>query len=184
MFDATTAQRAAYVLDLDHVIAGWRELPPFPGVERILPVAGATADAFYLFSGARLVADQTGKTSREWLRDAYRFTPTAGWQRLADLPRVAVAAPGLAPLVNGRLLVVGGDDGAQAALAPTAHRGFPRDILAYDPATDRWTQAGEVPFSLVTTPLTIWRNRIVVPGGEARPGVRSPRVWTPTGEIR
>jgi N-acetylneuraminic acid mutarotase len=79
------------------------------------------------------------------------------------------------------LLVIGGDDGSQVALAPTAHRGFPRDTLAYRASDDTWQKAGEVPFSLVTTTLTAWRGQIVVPGGEARPGVRSPRVWT--GEL-
>jgi N-acetylneuraminic acid mutarotase len=182
--DATQAQRAAYVLDLDRVNSGWLELPALPGAERILPVGGASPDAFYLFSGARLVADAAGKISREWLRDAYRFTPATGWRRLADLPRVAVAAPGLAPWVDGQLLVIGGDDGAQAALAPTAHQGFPRDVLAYDPVADKWTRRGDVPFSLVTTPLAVWRGQLVVPGGEARPGVRSPRVWTTTSAAR
>jgi len=36
---------------------------------------------------------------------------------------------------------------------------------------------GEAPFSLVTTPAVEWAERIVVPGGETRPGVGSPVVW-------
>ena len=176
--EAARAQDAFFALDLDRLSAGWRTLPRWPGAERFLATAGAHDGAFFLFSGARLVADGAGKTSREWLRDAYRYTPAAGWNRLADLPRVAVAAPSPAPSVEGRLLVMGGDDGSQVALAPTAHQGFPRDTLAYRPADDTWSRAGDVPFSLVTTTLTTWRGQIVVPGGEARPGVRSPRVWS------
>ncbi|MDP3071468.1 MAG: hypothetical protein Q8N18_14350 [Opitutaceae bacterium] len=175
--EATRASHAAYRLDLDARDKGWQELPAWPGPERILSVGGAQGDAFYLFSGARLVADATGKITREWLRDAYRFTPAGGWQRLADLPRVAVAAPALAPLVQGKLLVLGGDDGAQLGVDPTAHRGFPRDMLAYDPDANTWSRTGEMPFSLVTTSLAIWRGQLVVPGGEARPGVRSTQVW-------
>lgn len=180
--DATQAQSAFFALDLDKLSAGWVALAPWPGPERLLATAGASGGAFYLFSGARLVADARGKTSREWLRDAYRYTPTSGWKRLADLPRVSVAAPSPAPEVNGKLLVIGGDDGAQVAVTPTAHQGFPRDVLAYDPATNTWSRAGDVPFSLVTTTLTTWRGQIVVPGGEAKPGVRSPAAWT--AEIR
>ncbi len=176
--DATRAQSAFFSLDLDRPSAGWRDLPTWPGAERFLATAGAHDGAFFLFSGARLVADGTNKPAREWLRDAYRYTPTAGWKRLADLPRVAVAAPSPAPAVNGRLLVIGGDDGSQIALAPTAHQGFPRDTLAYRSLDDTWSRAGDVPFSLVTTTLTTWRGQIIVPGGEARPGVRSPRVWS------
>ena len=39
-------------------------------------------------------------------------------------------------------------------------------------------RAGEMPFSLVTTSTAIWQDGIVVPGGEARPGVRSTAVWS------
>ena len=109
--------------------------------------------------------------------DAYRYTPGKGWTRLADLPRVAVAAPSPAAEVGGKLLVIGGDDGAQVSVAPTDHKGFTREVLAYDPATDKWRRGGEAPFSLVTTTLAQWGGRIVVTGGEQRPGVRSPSVW-------
>jgi N-acetylneuraminic acid mutarotase len=78
--DATQAQKVFFSLDLDHVKAGWRELPPWPGSERMLATAGAIGTSFYLFSGARLVAGGDGKTTREWLRDAFRFTPGAGWK--------------------------------------------------------------------------------------------------------
>ncbi|MEY2880015.1 MAG: hypothetical protein RLZZ15_2395 [Verrucomicrobiota bacterium] len=183
--DATTAQKVFFALNLDDMKAGWRELPPWPGPERILATAGARGGDFFLFSGAKLVAGADGKLAREWLRDAYRYTPgasagasgDAGWKHLADLPRVAVAAPSPAPLVDGKLLVIGGDDGAQVAIAPAAHAGFPRDVLTYDPKADTWTRTGEAPFSLVTTTLAEWRGMIVVPGGEQRPGVRSPLVW-------
>ena len=176
--DATSAQNAFFALELDQLARGWRELPTWPGAERFLATAAAHGDAFFLFSGARLVPTEPGKTSRAWLRDAYRYSPATGWKRLADLPRVSVAAPSPAPVIDGRILIFGGDDGSQVALSPTEHRGFPRDTLAYRVAENTWSRAGEVPFSLVTTALTTWREQIVVPGGEARPGVRSPRVWT------
>jgi N-acetylneuraminic acid mutarotase len=175
--DATQAQSAFFALDIDKLSAGWRELPTWPGSGRMLATAGAHGGAFYLFSGARLIADAQGKTSREWLRDAYCYSPDSGWKRLADLPRVSVAAPTPAPEVAGKLLVIGGDDGTQVSVAPTDHKGFPRDVLAYDAAANTWTRSGEVPFSLVTTTLTTWRGQIVVPGGEAKPGVRSPAAW-------
>jgi N-acetylneuraminate epimerase len=175
--DATRAQAAFFALDLDRVAAGWRELPTWPGPERMLATAGTHGGEFFLFSGARLVTDAQGKATREWLRDGYRFSPASGWKRIADLPRVAVAAPSPAPAVDGKLLVIGGDDGAQVAVVPTEHKGFPRDVLAYDPAKDAWTRAGETPFALVTTSLAVWRGQVVIPGGEQRPGVRSTAVW-------
>lgn len=180
--DATRALSSLWALDLAEKTPTWQELPPCPGPARILATMGAHGDALYLFSGAALKADAAGKPTREWLRDAWRYTPaTRTWQRLADLPRVAVAAPGPAPLVSGHLLVIGGDDGVHADFEPKeAHPGFPRDVLAYDPASDAWSTHGSVPFSLVTTSAVEWQGRIIIPGGEARPGKRSPRVWSHT----
>ncbi len=174
---ATHAQHGVLALDLDSPTANWREIPPCPGPERILATAGALKDGFYLFGGAQLVPDGTGKIRREWLRDAWCYTAAGGWKRLANLPRAAVAAPGPAPTCGGRLLVVGGDDGAQVNAAPLTHTGFPRSVLGYDPVADNWTVVGEVPFSLVTTTAVVWAGQLVIPGGEARPGVRSTAVW-------
>ena len=175
--DATATQRAVYALDLDSLDAGWRQIEKCPAPGRILAVAGAYRDTFFFFAGSDLKADAQGKAERIRLRDAWSFTPGKGWRRLADLPRIAVAAPSPAPLVGESLLVLGGDDGIHVATPPEKHPGFPRGILAYAVASDSWSDTGELPFSLVTTPAVVWQDRIVVPGGEARPGVRSTAVW-------
>jgi N-acetylneuraminate epimerase len=179
--DATAALAVLWSLDLADPATGWRELSPCPGPARILAVMGSHDGVLHLFSGAALKPGPDGKPEREWLKDAWQFRPGQGWRRLADLPRVAVAAPGPVPVVEERLWVIGGDDGTHAAFEPKdRHPGFPRDVLAYDPGTNTWTQVGKVPFSLVTTALVEWRNRLVIPGGEARPGKRSPQVWQGT----
>lgn len=179
--DATAAQHTFWALDLSDPRAQWCEIEPWPGPARMLAVAGAQGDAFCLFGGADLKPGPDGKPERIWLRDAYRFRPGDGWKRIADLPRPAIAAPSPAPAIGqAHLLILGGDDGTQLAIPPTEHRGFPRDILAYDTGTDAWSKMGETPFSLVTTPSASWRGAFVIPGGEARPGVRSPAVWRGT----
>lgn len=181
--DATQALRTFWSLDLVDQVAGWRELEPWPGSERMLATAGTLGDSFYIFSGTALAADNDGKPVRQWLRDAFRYTPGSGWAKIADLPRVAVAAPTPAPqMADSKLLVIGGDDGLQINTPPTEHRGFPREILAYDAGFDSWTTLGSVPFSLVTTSAVVWNSTIVIPGGEARPGIRSPEVYR--GQIR
>lgn len=177
--DATAAMRTFWALDLSDPKAPWRELEPWPGPARMLAVAGAQDGGFFLLGGADLRPGPDGRPERIWLRDAYRFRPDDGWKRIADMPRPAVAAPSPAPAVGqSHLLVLGGDDGSQLATPPTKHRGFPREVLAYHTITDAWTTMGEVPFSLVTTPSVTWDASIVVPGGEARPGVRSHDVWS------
>lgn len=194
--DARAAEKIFWSLDLSKQGSelAWKELPSWPGPARMLAVAGALDGAFYLFSGAELVEGQ-----RRYLRDAYRYTPSGGWTRIADLPAPVVAAPSPAYAApEGRLLVFGGDDGALTARAADLkeqHPGFSTGILAYDPAADQWTAAGTLPthrkedattrpngsvWAPVTTSLVLWNGRLVLPGGEVRPATRTPRVLTAT----
>lgn len=161
----------------------WEALETWPGPERMLSVAGSLGGSFYLFGGVRLKPGPDGKPVREYLRDAYRFTPGKGWTRIADMPRAAVAAPSPAIVGGKRLLIVSGDDGTKVDFKPVSdHPGFPRDVLAYDTESDAWIAAGEVPFSRATAPVVEWHGRFVIPNGEVRPRVRTPEVWT-TGVV-
>jgi N-acetylneuraminate epimerase len=176
---ATTALKTFWSLDLSKPDAGWRELEPCPGHGRMLAAIGAHGESVYVFGGTALKADAAGMPERVWLRDAHRFTPGQGWKQLAELPRVVIAAPFPSPTAgDSKLLIVGGDDGAQVALPPTEHKGFPRDVLAYDVEGNAWSRFGEVPFSLVTTSIVRWHGRLIIPGGEKRPGYRSTEVWS------
>jgi len=175
---ATGAMNTFWSLHLKKLGAQWHELPPCPGKPRILACMAAADGAVHLFSGATLHAGTDGKPVREWLNDAWRFKPASGWEKLPDMPRVAVAAPNPAPMIDSKILILGGDDGALVNFEPKSkHPGFPRSILSFDVKSQAWSRAGEVPFSLVTTNAVLWRDQIIVPGGEARPGVRSPQVW-------
>ena len=177
--DATSAMKTFWKLDLAAAEPRWEALDPWPGPERMLAVAGVIGESFCIFSGARLSTGADGKPVREFLRDAYRFTPGKGWKRIADLPRAAVAAPSPALQRSGSLLIVSGDDGLKVDFQPVSeHPGFPRDVLAYDSERDAWSGAGEVPFSRATVPVVRWRDRDVIPNGEARPRVRTPEVWS------
>jgi N-acetylneuraminate epimerase len=182
---ATSCLNTLWALDVQKPSERWQELPPCPGGERMLAVAGAADGSFFLFSGVKLKPGPDGKPVREYLRDAWRYTPGVGWKRLADLPRAAAAAPSPAPSVaDGRLLVISGDDGKNVGFKPeSAHPGFPRDVLAYDVKRDAWSLAGEAPFSRATAPTAVWGDALVIPNGEARPGYRSPEVWSLRAEI-
>ena len=68
----------------------------------------------------------------------------------------------------------------------TKHRGFSRDILAYHTITDTWRSIGKFPESQVagltvgshvTTTAVKWGKDIIIPSGEVRPAVRSPKIW-------
>jgi N-acetylneuraminic acid mutarotase len=176
--DATNALKCFWSLDLREAKPRWRELEPCPGSARMLAVAGVCGDVFYLFSGVALTAGAAGKPVRNYLKSAYCFAPGKGWKPIADLPRPAAAAPSPAIEYKEQLLIVSGDDGELVHFEPkSAHPGFSKEVLAYDPRADQWTRSGDSPLSRATAPVVSWQNRAVIPNGEARPGVRTPEVW-------
>jgi solute:Na+ symporter, SSS family len=168
------------MLDLAAAAPEWTELETWPGPERFL-AAGAVLDgAFYLAGGARLVPGPDGRQVREYLTDAYRYRPGRGWERVADMPRAAVAAPSPAPTAGrSHFFVVGGDDGSRVGFTPLSeHPGFPRTLLAYSVVTNTWAEHEGLPFAApVTIPAVWWRNSWIFPSGEIRPGVRTSEVW-------
>ncbi len=177
------AANVLYRLNLENMASGWETLEPCPGGGRFLATAGAVGDTLYIFGGARPDGSQA---KRVWLTDAWSYHPGSGWKQLASLPHPVVAPPSPAmPAGQAHLLLVGGDDGAQVGLSdPTKHKGFPRGVLAYHATKNTWSNAGEAPFSLVTTTLVPWDGGFVVTGGERMPGVRSTEVWKASCSVR
>jgi N-acetylneuraminic acid mutarotase len=173
-----SALNQCFALDLAEKNPAWQTVPPCPGKARILQVAAAGKNDFYLFGGAAL-EPTNGKMARVYLRDAWRYEPEQGWQRLADLPKPCVAAPTPAPEVDENFLLIGGDDGSHVGFQPLEkHPGFAREMLAYNVNTGHWRTNGTVPAPRATLPTVFWQNRFVIPSGEMRPGVRSPEIWT------
>lgn len=65
------------------------------------------------------------------------------------------------------------------------HQEFSRDILAYHTITDTWTKFGNLPEgSQVTTTAVRWNDSIIIPSGEIRPGVRTPKIWKGTPQVK
>ena len=175
--DATNAMNNFWALDVGGRGAKWRELPSWPGPARMLAVAASVGGSFYLAGGADLAPDTNGKPVRTYLKDAFRFTPPAGWQRVADMPNPVVAAPTPAPVADGAFLVIGGDDGSLVNFQPSKHPGFPKRVLSYDTRQNRWSVVGETHASRATLSTAMWDGLCVLPSGEIKPGVRSPEVW-------
>jgi N-acetylneuraminic acid mutarotase len=177
-----SATNRLFALDLSAQTPAWRELAALPGKPRLLAVAGAHDDGFYVFGGVALEPNDTGKIGRVYLREAWRFDEKEGWRRVADLPKPCVAAPSPAPFVGNRFLLLAGDDGSRAGFQPIdKHPGFPKDVLAYDPSLDRWiVDADKVSAPRATVPCVKWNGMFAIPSGEVRPGVRSPEVWSIT----
>jgi SSS family transporter len=103
------------------------------------------------------------------------------------MPRPIVAAPSpVIPLGEFHLAMLHGDDGSNffRQLGPEQHPGFPEAIYAYNVVTDQWASFGTFPkdpargiLPPVTAPVVSWRGKWVIPSGEIRPRVRTPRVF-------
>ena len=173
--DATTALETVYRINLSVRNPQWGAVASLPGGGRMLATAAAASGRIWVAGGVALRLGPDARAVRHYLKDAYRLDPH-GWVRIADLPLAAAASPSPAPAAASQFWVLGGDDGSQAA-ASDRHRGFSTRVLRYDATRDAWATAGEVPAAHVTAPCVRWKGWWVVPSGEVRPGVRSPRVW-------
>lgn len=186
-----------WLLDLSAKELGWEEGPSLPGAPRMLATAGTMDGNLYVFSGTGLVDDGNGGLVRQFLTDAWSYNKSSGWTRLSDLPEPRVAAPGPAiPMGMAHLMIMGGDTGEhffQQAELKDNHPGFTGEILAYHTITDTWTTVGTWPvdhgpdpgknpalgiWSTVTVPTVEWNGQWILPSGEIRPGVRTPRAMS------
>jgi SSS family transporter len=92
------------------------------------------------------------------------------------------------------ILFLSGDDGEHfftTSELKDKHPGFGTQLHLYHTITDTWIQAGNFPKTVpedlgpqnnlgirppVTTVCTVWRGKYVIPTGEIKPGVRTPKV--------
>ncbi len=197
---ATTGFWRLNISDLSHPLElVWESLPDWPGSARAFNMTVAqhngVTDAIYVFSGRCVDAD-TGET--QLLTDLYEFCPSiyesdcydpisgeyhgavSPWRRRSDLPACRMA--GIAAAVGqSHIFVLGGDDGeyfGRGDILHDKHPGFSRQCLAYHTITDTWVEAGEMPAAHVTSVAVNWDGSIIIPSGEVRPRVRSPRIWS------
>lgn len=124
------------------------------------------------------------------------------WRQRKPLPYALAAGTGMTD-DNGAIIVFGGDRGEtfhqteKLILAIYAsndaeskhqlelskiqvqsnHPGFSRELLTYSPRKDKWKKAGCLPFATpVTTAAVRWQQKVYLPSGEIKAGVRSAHI--------
>ncbi len=165
--------------DLRRPSEGWVELSPWPGASRGMAVMAAAAGSIYVFSGGELAVAEEGKTRLTYLLDAYRYRADSGWEKLADMPHSALAAPSPAPVsADGKkIFLLGGVDSRLVGKQPRDTR-VPDGILVFDVATASWHESAERwPDPVVTAPAVKSGDHWVFVSGEIMAGVRTPHVW-------
>lgn len=175
--ESVEASTAFWAFDLDQPSDGWKSLPSWPGPGRFQAVAAGCEEEFYLFSGIHKVKSAKG-IETAYLRDAYRYTEAAGWEKLPDLPVPAAAAASPAPVDQGRIYLIGGVDGSGNGRTPRDFFHVPQRVQCYSRSENSWGPAGNAPVGRVCVPTAPWRNSWILVSGERSPGVRSPEVWS------
>lgn len=195
---STVASDQIWKLDLSGGLAEarWRALPTWPGPERTLATMAFQNGKILLVGGCRLLPDGEGGVTRDFLTDGYTFDPKQNlWQATSPIPFPFVAAPSPGiPLGYADVLFAVGDDGRffdDPESVRDSHPGFPIELYRYNTVTDQWSMAGEFPRQIdpsgdsrqnggryppVTTTVVEWGGQFVLPSGEIRPGVRTPKV--------
>lgn len=181
---ARSASRAHWSLDLDHTGAGWLPQPELPAAGRILAMAAALDESFFLIGGCALVSDTAGNPCRNLLNDGWKFSG-GHWSRLANLPYPLAATGSPAPVAGHSIFLLSGDDGTQMGLAsPELHTGFSKRVLRYNSRTDTWSTIGELDVPPpVTLPVVPWKDRFIFFNGEIKPGLRTPKVFAFTPSL-
>jgi len=111
------------------------------------------------------------------------------------MPTVKAASPSPAISLSRsqQLIVLSGSDGSLDGQMETLlekHPGFPPENYIYDLQSDRWQLHSVIPkvrghltptgrdgvWPAVTTTSVLWQGGVVVPSGEIKPGVRTPKI--------
>jgi solute:Na+ symporter, SSS family len=139
-FDAVQAEAGAYRLDLKKPEAGWKTLPPLPGVGKVRPTVVSQYGVVQVFGG--YVAGPGGWVASPEVR-IFRPLPLegtmkSGWSEGQPMP-VALAGGSAVPVGQAQTLVAGGAEGAAASWmrADAAAAG---PIRLYHQVTDVWAE--------------------------------------------
>lgn len=158
----------------------WVPLPDMPGGGRMLATAGTSGGIIYLCGGVSLSPDKNGKPRRTYLKDVVAFDTTANQylpaDAVADMPIPLAASPSPAFAREGKVLLLGGDDGSHYGKDPTTHPGQSKGILSYDTLNKQWTREGEWTIGLATAPLVVDGDMLYTVSGEIKPGIRTPEL--------
>ena len=186
-------------LYFDNVKAGWKHVSNMPQ-----PTSFAAASLLngqiYIMGGRCKGADGISKIYNQvFAWDIENNT----WYEKAKLPETVSAATAVTTN-DSSILFIGGDKivvfhevellaAKIAATSDTAikkeltriknnlqktHPGFSKDVLKYNPVSNTWGPYAQLSFTApVTTHAFINNNKIYLPAGEIKPGIRTPKIW-------
>lgn len=191
-----------YSLNLNKINQGWMTLPVLPKPLSNMVVVAQHLNGqkqIYLLGGR---AKQKNGIS-DFSSDVYSFDIHLKiWDKKKSLPYPLSAGTG-AVFSEKYILLFGGDRGERFNKVEQtisninlekeqfkkenlisiknklleSHPGFSNEILLYNTQKNIWLSNGFIPFNTsVTTNLVQWGDEIIIPSGEIKAGVRTPRI--------
>lgn len=189
-------------LDLNNTIAGWKKLAdmPQPISHTVMTAAINKAGGKIYLCGGRKKNSNGISTI---YNNVFVYHVTANrWEEKKEMPYALSAGTGIKINANS-IMLFGGDDGttfhkAEILIAAinaekdetekrvlilqknklqSEHPGFSKEVLLYNIKDDTWKIIDTIPFDTpVTTSAVTWKSCIIIPSGEIRAGVRSPKI--------
>lgn len=185
-----------WFLDLQHLSAGWEAIAPLPiAVSHMVFVS--MGNKLYLLGGRR---KNSGGVS-ELYNAVFAYDIVSNhWSSLSPLPYKLCAGTGVAFGDKG-VVLFGGDKGTTFSMVEqylveisrtsdemkkaeliqqknkvqSTHPGFSTEVLFYNVHSEKTAILGNIPFPVpVTTTAFWWGDRVFIPSGEIKAGVRSP----------
>jgi len=198
----TNTTNQFYSLNLIKINQGWMTLPVLPKPLSNMVVVAQYLNGqkqIYLMGGR---AKQKNGIS-DFSSDVYSFDIHLKiWDKKKSLPYPLSAGTG-AVVSEKYILLFGGDQGERFNKVEQtisninlekeqfkkenlisiknklleSHPGFSNEILLYNTQKNIWLSNGFIPFNTsVTTNLVQWGDEIIIPSGEIKAGVRTPRI--------
>jgi N-acetylneuraminic acid mutarotase len=191
-----------FSLDLSQMEAGWKELPslPHPVSHAVIIAATINKQTSLFVCGGRM---KTPSGISQLYKEVYQYQIIPSkWIQESSLPTSLSAGTGFF-LSPNKLVLIGGDQGIlfhqtelwlnaiqlekndsikqtilqQKNILQQTHPGFSREILIAEYPAIAWKAANTLPFPTpVTTSLVPVAGGYLIPSGEIRPGVRSPKI--------
>ncbi|WP_162946447.1 sodium:solute symporter family transporter [Chitinophaga barathri] len=155
----------------------WQSLPAWPGAARFGAAMTAQSngeyDCLYFFGG---------KGAAGYLKDAFSYdTRRNKWKPVEALPRAAFYSS-LIPIGQTHILLFSGSDGhdAERAVELQGNYHMTKEVLAYHTITNTWTTFSHMPAGVAGAAVVRWNSRLLLAGGELRPGVRTSQIQAAT----
>jgi cyclically-permuted mutarotase family protein len=199
------ATSAFYSLDLNEPEKGWRILPELPvALSHAVVVSqnDSTETCIYVIGGRNKTSEVSTFLSSVWKYQLSKQKWTNEGDIISEGKLLGLSAGTGIAVGEKHILLFGGDPGIyfnrtermNAALEKvsgeekqkfwnekdsmlSSHPGFSKDILAFNTRSKVWTKIDQISGdSPVTTTAFLWNGTVVIPSGEVRPGIRTPKV--------